>query len=104
MKTQQEINVTAKKHYIFYDDRETPVYLFIARAEKKLITYILDERAVEHIYTDLFHFYEFDTKRASQEFHRRLSKCDLDIATSKVELYCRNCDGFLVSTGIKVYL
>lgn len=104
MKTQQIINATAKKHYIFYDDKETPVYLFIARSEKRLVTYIQDERAVEHIYNDLFHFYEFDIKRASKEFHRRLSKCDFDITTTKAELFYRNSDGFLLSTGIRVYL
>lgn len=106
MKTQHEIDKTAKKYFLQEeDDWKRPVYLFSAKAHIEEINYVCEQRIVDHKYTDLFSFYEININIAVQEFFRRLSNHGIAGTNIKeIFLVYRTNENFKIGTGIKVEL
>lgn len=106
MKTQQEIDKTAKKYFLQEeDDWKRPVYLFYAKAHIEVINYVEEQRIVDHKYTNMFWFFETNINIAISEFFRRLSNQTItDTNIKEIFLVYRTNENSNVGTGIKVEL
>lgn len=104
MKTQEEINKTAKQLYLQEDDRRITAYYFTAKVHYVTSTLVEDQHIIDHSFEDLFCFYETTIQKALSEFLRRLSHFELDSTATEVLLMYTTKERSKTGTGIKVEL